>query len=246
MGIVAGTEEARARATLVEMLSRISLGPHAALGVSASATPQDVRAAFLGLTKTFHPARFGRMSPDVQRLSTEVFLGIKGAHEALLKALGVPARTAAAGSGAVVRAPSPDRTSQRIPAVARPVTPPFGVRAVPPRPSSPPQPDAPKRPTGPIPVQPAPAPATEQVELQRALDLMAARNWGAARQAMTALAARSPASKPYRALLCYVRGREAQAAGRPADALLEMQRALQFDPELAQAKAAIAELQGRR
>jgi hypothetical protein len=239
MGIVAGEDEARARATLVEMQSRISLGPHAALGVDEGASPGDVRAAFLGLTKTFHPARFGRMSPEVQRLSNEVFLGIKGAHETLMKLLGVPLRAPATGSGSIARSGSPplaERTTQRMPQLPPQTTPAFGVK-IGARPGTPPQPSG----TGSVPTQPAPQ-LDERVELQRALDLMTARNWNAARQAMTSLAARVPTSKQYRALLCYTRGREAQAAGKGEEAVMELQRALQFDPDLGQAKTALAEV----
>jgi hypothetical protein len=85
----------------------------------------------------------------------------------------------------------------------------------------------------------------ERAALDQALSLIQARNWGTARQVLHTLAARIPQSKQYRALLCFVRGREAQAAGRSEDAVLEFQRALQLDPELAQAKLAIAELRRR-
>jgi hypothetical protein len=233
------------------MQSRISLGPHVALGVDASATPEEIRTAFLGLTKTFHPARFGRMSTEIQKLSNEVFLGIKGAHEALLKTLGVPIRTPASGSGAFPRSasPPPERTTQRIPQispVSRPLTPAFGVK-IGSRPSTPPNtpPSAPP-PTAPAPAASQPAP-NEQVELQRALDLMTARNWSAAQQAVTMLMARTqPAPKQYRALLCYTRGRAAQEAGKREEAVMEMQRALQLDPDLGQAKSALEELLRRR
>lgn len=247
---MAGADEARARATLVEMQSRISLGPHAALGIGEGASPEQVRAAFLTLTKTFHPARFGRMSPDVQRLSNEVFLGIKGAHETLLKMLGVPSRASATGSGSFARStsPPPERTTQRMPALARPVTPPFGVKVGGvPRQGTPPQPDSGRVTATMPPVSQQPQPTVdERLELKRALDLMSARSWSAARQAMTSLAARVPTSKHYRALLCYTRGREAQAAGKGEEAVMELQRALQFDPELGQAKQALAELLRKR
>ena len=250
MEIVAGADEARARATLVEMQSRISSGPHVALGVGEGASPEQVRAAFLALTKTFHPARFGRMSPDVQRLSNEVFLGIKGAHEHLLKMLGVPnSRASATGSGSFPRSasPPPERATQRMPQIARGLTPPFGVRAVGagsevPRPGTPPQPDS-GRVAAPVPAGPN---VDERLELQRALDLLSAQSWAAARQAVTALAARVPTSKHYRALLCYTRGREAQAAGKGEEAVMELQRALQFDPDLGQAKQSLAELLRKR
>jgi hypothetical protein len=232
------------------MQSRISLGPHAALGVDASATPEEIRAAFLGLTKTFHPARFGRMSIEIQKLSNEVFLGIKGAHESLLKTLGVPIRAPASGSGSFPRSasPPPERTTQRIPQISKPLTPAFGVK-IGARPSTPPNlpPNPPSAPPA-IPSPPAGQPAPdERLELQRALDLMTARNWSAARQAVTMMMARTqPPPKQYRALLCYTRGREAQEAGKQEDAVMEMQRALQFDPDLGQAKAALAELLRRR
>jgi hypothetical protein len=89
---VDGEEELRARAVLAEMQMRISQGPYSALSVAESASAEEVRAAFLQLTKQFHPARFGRMSNDVHRLANEVFLGIKGAHDQLIKYLGSSGR----------------------------------------------------------------------------------------------------------------------------------------------------------
>ena len=79
---VAGQDEAQARATLLAMQARLR-DPHDALGLSGSATPAEVRSAFLALTKRFHPARFGRMPAEIQRLANEVFLGLRAAHDAL-------------------------------------------------------------------------------------------------------------------------------------------------------------------
>jgi hypothetical protein len=81
------------------MQSRIAHGPHAALGIGEQASAEQVRTAFLQLTKTFHPARFGRMANDIQRQSNEVFLGIKAAHDALMKALGASRRDAMQSGG---------------------------------------------------------------------------------------------------------------------------------------------------
>jgi hypothetical protein len=86
----------------------------------------------------------------------------------------------------------------------------------------------------------------ERVELQQVLDALGQKNWGAAKALLNGLAARVPASKQYRALLAYTRGREAQTAGRGEDAVMEFQRALQLDPDLQQAKSAMAELLRRR
>lgn len=89
---MAADEELRARAVLAEMQMRIARGPHAALSIPQTATAEQVRAAFLQLTKQFHPARFGRMSGEIHRLANEVFLGIKDAHDQLTKQLGSSGR----------------------------------------------------------------------------------------------------------------------------------------------------------
>jgi hypothetical protein len=105
------------------MQLRISEGPYAALGVSEAASADEVRAAFLVLTKQFHPARFGRMSTEIQRLSNEVFLGIKTAHDQLMKQLGGALRggVGQSGSMAAIRAEGSSRTPTGAnPPVARP------------------------------------------------------------------------------------------------------------------------------
>jgi hypothetical protein len=84
---VAGLDEARARTVLADMQEQLARDPSAALGVRASATAEDVRSAFLELTKQFHPVRFGRMAVDVQKMANEVFLSLRAAHDALAKAL---------------------------------------------------------------------------------------------------------------------------------------------------------------
>jgi hypothetical protein len=76
--------------------------------------------------------------------------------------------------------------------------------------------------------------------------LMEQKNWTAARIALHTLAAKVPQSRTYRAWLCYARGREAYIGGRVDEAVAEMQRALQLEPDLAHAKHALAELQRRR
>ena len=446
------------------MQFRIAEGPTSALNIGEVVTPEEVRAAFLALTKQYHPARFGRLSPEIQKLSNEVFLGIKGAHDHMLKALGSSTAAsrggARAGNGVPHAQHGADGTSrtntprgtQSIPRIegtrdgraSSPViggqtrsTPPMGVpiqsRPGEPRPAtgsmpalarpgesrpttgSPSrdgQPGQPaqrssttgslpqlpqQRPTGSIPVQrpgtPPPAGASqpiaravtpvppgtvpgvgthpvtragtppsssgttqpitpvppgtqpgvggsagsqrmvrvrtatgamfnvpasqvrndrqstpppsrtmtplarpsdgispptqpprptpgiapptqppradnfnpptvrnleppagnygagtfdEEAAFRDAAALMEQKNWLQARQALHALAAKVPQSRTYRAWLCYARGREAYIAGRPDDAILEMQRALQLEPDLAHAKHALAELQRRR
>jgi hypothetical protein len=85
----------------------------------------------------------------------------------------------------------------------------------------------------------------EDAEFRHAMSLLTSKDWSAARLAFHALAAKVPQSRPYRALLCYARGRETQATGRNDDAAMEFQRALQLDPDLQLAKDALREL-GRK
>ncbi|HUJ60467.1 MAG TPA: tetratricopeptide repeat protein, partial [Kofleriaceae bacterium] len=140
-----------------------------------------------------------------------------------------------------------------------PLSPPPRAGTPPQRPGTPPRGDlTPGRPADATPTEPNRAPTApaqpaqrtapvfdERIALQDALNLLGTRNWSGARVALHALAARVPQSKHYRALLCYTRGREAQSVGRFEDALLEYQRALQLDPELAHAKQALAEIRRR-
>ena len=130
-----GDDDARARATLNEMQLRISQGPHAALGVAEAATAEQVRTAFLALTKQFHPARFGRLATDVQKLSNEVFLGIKAAHDQLLKQLGAGKRSMQSGGMPVI---TDAKVSGIMPVVRAPTPAPARPSTPPPRPGTPP------------------------------------------------------------------------------------------------------------
>ncbi|HEX7838312.1 MAG TPA: J domain-containing protein, partial [Kofleriaceae bacterium] len=87
---MAGIDEAGARVALADMQDRLARDPIAALGITASSTPEDARAAFLQLTKRYHPVRFGRMATDIQKLANEVFLALRAAHDAVAKALRRP------------------------------------------------------------------------------------------------------------------------------------------------------------
>ena len=83
-------------------------------------------------------------------------------------------------------------------------------------------------------------------ELVPVYDLMQKGQWEQARSAITALSAKSPGAASYRALLSYTRGREAQLAGDRDVAGVELDTALQLDPDLQLAKTALAELFTRR
>ena len=78
------------------------------------------------------------------------------------------------------------------------------------------------------------------------LDLLQRQQWDQARSALHQLSARDPHSKRVRALEAYARGREAQLDRRFDDARVELQDALELDPDLQVAKTALTELFTRR
>jgi tetratricopeptide (TPR) repeat protein len=266
---VAGLDEAGARAALADMQDRLARDPIAALGIAASATPADARAAFLQLTKKYHPVRFGRMATDVQKLANEVFLALRAAHDTAARTLRRPTIPIAApplppappGSsrGAIVNGragqgppPRPGRPAGP-PDLDPRQSPPRGMPITPvPRPAAP-RPPGPLPPPAPRPATPAPAPARPAETAPASardeavvLDLLQRQQWDQARSALHQLSARDPSSKRIRALVCYARGREAQLDRRLDDARVELQEALELDPDLQVAKTALTELFTRR
>ena len=282
---------------------RLGRDPQEALGLQGSPTALDVRNAFLTLTKTFHPAKFARMAPDIQRLANEVFLSLRAAHDNLSRPSVAPTRK----SGPLPTVQQIRATSPQLPAVGRaptgqlPVVPrapappaqPLGRPSPPPpttqsmRPSPQQQATQPMRPfanprpapTGRTPApepewptrlaQPSPPPGQVRPaqpaqpvrppastapttagggdrELAPILELIKLGQLAAARVALETLTARAPNTPRYQALLHYVRGREAQLAKRVDEARVELQDALQIDPDLALAKTALGELFTRR
>jgi hypothetical protein len=137
--VLVGPDELRARQLLLEMQERLSRDPYDALGLKSS-DAAEVRRAFLHLTKTYHPARFARMSPEIQRLSNEVFLGLRAAHDTMSRQqVKVPAPRST-GAIPIVRAPS---ASGRPPSGTLPTlrptpsaSPPAAPAATPPRAAS--------------------------------------------------------------------------------------------------------------
>jgi hypothetical protein len=262
---VAGLDEASARSVLAAMQDRLARNPASALGVPARASAEEVRAAFLELTKLFHPVRFGRMATDIQKQANEVFLALRAAHDALAKAARhatgplpvTPVRPAAGPASAATPSPAAAPNGARAPlrpmisqahngASAPATAPRLGVpRATPsgspivPA-SGPPRAGNPVRQSG---AQPIVAPAATEAA---AVELLGRQQWEPARTMLHQLRAREPASRRIPALMAYARGREAQLAGRVDDARVELQDALDLDPGLQLAKDALTELFRRR
>lgn len=139
------------------MQERLGRDPFEALGLTTS-DPGEVRGAFLRLTKIYHPARFARMSGDIQRLANEVFLALRAAHDTLSRAQVKVLTARQTGAVPIQRA---SMTGQRPATGAMPVFRPLPVAA--PAPAAnrpPPAPSTPPRTaTGPAsqPAPPAPA-----------------------------------------------------------------------------------------
>ncbi|HEX4417627.1 MAG TPA: hypothetical protein VH165_06990 [Kofleriaceae bacterium] len=313
---MAGIDEPSARSALAAMQDRLARDPTSALGLPANATADDVRAAFLELTKTYHPVRFGRMAIDIQKLSNEVFLALRAAHDTLAKSLrrrsgsmpvvpgsappvpgsqamsppghpgaiaahgppGVPgsggyrtpgppgASGSAAGHAPTLGSPGPRTVSpqplrprtpndsgERPPILPRTITPASGsLKSPSTRPltgaSAPRLPGAqvPARQSGSHAVLTAPPPPAGPQTEAAAIDLLQRQQWDPARSLLHQLQARDPSSKRIRALMCYARGREAQLDRRLDDARVELQDALDLDPDLQLAKTALTELFTRR
>jgi hypothetical protein len=288
---VAEIDEARARSALGAMQDRLVRGPIAALGISASATAEDARSAFLQLTKQYHPVRFGRMAVDIQKQAHEVFLALRAAHDSVLRTLrrgtgpiaisptpvaisGPATAPVSAPHGAPSPSPSPSPSPHGAPPAVS-ANGRGGAQALPMRGPRPPGQDAAGAPTAGLrsgasrpvaapavpvaPVGPAasgrtpgvarPAGSTGPITAQdeaAVVDLLQRQQWNQARSALHQLSARDPGSKRIRALECYARGREAQLDRRLDDARVELQDALDLDPDLQLAKTALTELFTRR
>ena len=243
---MAGQDEVSARALLDDLEQRLARGPHVALGIPASASLPEIRLAFLELAKTYHPTKFARQDPEIQRQATEVFLALRGAYEGLGKEARRQSQPAMP-----ARQPRPN-------APARSPTPVGGIPAMPPpRMTPPPQaqpvPITPARGTS-VPTRPPyannggarAAAGKPEDPLAAILDQVQKGHWEAARSALHILTAKNPTVPRYHAMLAYVRGREAQLARRLDEARVEFMHALQLDPDLDLAKTALGELFTRR
>lgn len=252
-GLLAADDGA-VRAALGQELSRLQKAePATALGVARDASPDDVRARFLALVKVYHPNRFARRPADVVRLANEVFLLLRRAAQRLgERPSGTGGDRVSATDGgthhAAAGTPAPTVAS-RASELSPPTQPRLEVEAALARrrrnrsqPSSTSLTSAP------------PAVTFEmQEKLRRREEEQRERFDGAvadarqgrlpsARNALRALVAESPSSRPYRAHLHYVTGRMHEAAGRTGEAITEYDRALGFDPDFDAARRSRAAL----
>lgn len=242
-------DEKQARHLLAEMQSRLARSSYDALEIPAGTPgPEQVRAAFFRLTKTFHPLKFAQMAPDVQKLANEVFLSLRAAHDSLARPAKQPNRTGSmpALQKAEARPPTPTSGSRPLDrpgaAVAKPaVTPASSSSTQMPAQRPPMAPATRLTPPGGAPIQTA----SSDAELAGIEDLLQKQQWDAARKRLDALIAKDPKPR-YKALVQYSFGREAQLARKVDEARDKLLDALEIDKDLLLAQKALAELHTRR
>lgn len=247
-----GDQEVRSR--LRSELDRLGeADPFQALRLAYDAETADVRAAFLAVTKEFHPSRFARRDRDIVRQANEVFLRLKAAYDRLhTEDALVLARTRHADGNGRVRAraatvpASPRARTEGDAAPADPVASPRAAGKRRPRSS-----ECAAR--GTEPPAERPASVVEQVlqRNQRDQELFdEARvhcnehRWSEARRLYHQLAVDNSHVKRYRVHMHHAWGREHQQAGRVAEARAEYRRALDLQPSFGPAERALAELPG--
>jgi hypothetical protein len=252
------------RAALGQELIRLQAAePAAALGLSPSASADEIRARFLALVKLYHPNRFARRPADVVRLANEVFLHLRRAHQRMGdRGSATSERVAAATATAAGTAPpaafarAADISPPTQPKLTRPadISPPTQPRlevdaALARRRRARSQPTGATNGNPSAGSSPPSSPAALEVldKVRRREEeqkerfesaVMDARQGRlpSARATLRALVHESPSARQYHAYLHYVTGRMHESAGRHSEAASEYDRALTFDPALEAAK----------
>jgi curved DNA-binding protein CbpA len=254
--------------TLRHELARLDhADPFATLGLGYEADGDAIRAAFLKLTKVYHPSRYARMERDVFRLANEVFLRVKDAYtrlshpatrEQVRREHGPQAATAVEALGRAPTSPAPTTTAESAATRSRPSTQPPPTRA-------------PARPTPAVTPPPAPdvaaaeagkrtkRPSSEVVpdalrdtvrkrseEFELALKLSRDGRLTEARQRLQKIAAEDPQNKKFRVHMHYLWGLEHEEAGQIENARAELLRVVKLDPEFKRAHEALDRLPGKK
>lgn len=236
------------RARLGAELERLGgADPFQALGVGYDADAAAVRAAFLAVTKQFHPSRFARRDRDIVRQANEVFLRLKAAYDQLRTDEGLTrARERHTGGSGEVRsraatAPaSPRARTETDPPAPAAGTGSAGNRDRTARGSEPPPSDTGKAPS--VVEQVLERNKRDQAQFDEARTLSEAGRWAEARRIFHQLAVDNSHVKRYRVHMHHAWGREHQQAGRVEEARAEFRRALDIDPAFAEAHTALAGL----
>jgi len=163
---LAAAEDELLAALTSELESLRKLNPFQVLGVGYEAGDAEIRSAFAGLTKRYHPDRFTRYtSQELRGLAAEIFILIRDAYRRLGDEPSRAKALQAAGARPVVKVP----TLRPAPSIPPPVA--AAAKATPPAPpprvpvgSPPPPVIAPSRATT---ADPAPAPVVKPPDTER-------------------------------------------------------------------------------
>ena len=205
--------------------------PFAVLGLGSPSTKEQLRAAFLTATKTYHPNRFARRSDTIRDVANRLFVRMKKAYEQALEKAPVSSHSAPPAPAA------PPLSENR--AVRRRVTAPrWPVRTR----------MGPKPPCTPesIVEEVSKREQDREKQFEMALAKLMRGECEAARKCFHQLAAECPSEKKYRAYMHYARGREWAAANEHSRAVAEYQRALSLEPELQMARSAMNNLSKKK
>jgi tetratricopeptide (TPR) repeat protein len=228
--------------------------PWAVLGLTAEAQLDAARAAFLGMSKRYHPHAYARFdTPEVSRLATEIFIAHKKAFSALQTTLkSAPATTSAnapvSQPGAGARVAVPPKTSLRAPPVPQIdiAFPPAPAAAPAPQPSLRPKPAVrsssswppPKQPSQPPPRASAPTPpisARRASDAERAIGAgvkhLAASRFDDAAVEFERARALHPGGRDPELWLRVCHARHAKAEGQRDETLAFYREVLELDPE---------------
>lgn len=239
--------DADVEARLTEVLAEVSANqdPCARLGCD---TPEEARAAFLAVSKSFHPNRFARRPEEIRRLASEVFLLLKESYEEVqsraqeekLTSLRDAARakanaprtvaSRATGSDSPEREDLRERRRDQLRKKLQGTTPqPSAVKK---------RPTAQIRAATPSEVEPS----GEEERFERARSLLQEGDLNAASTAFRELAIARTQEKRFRLYMHYTQGRIHQREGRHDEARSEYKRALGLDASFAPALQSMSSL----
>ncbi|MBK7076114.1 MAG: DnaJ domain-containing protein [Myxococcales bacterium] len=256
---VAAAEDELLAALTSELDSLRRLNPFQVLGVGYEAGDAEIRAAFAGLTKRYHPDRFTRYtSQELRGLAAEIFILIRDAYRRLGDEASRAKALQAAGARPVVKVPT------LRPGPSIPPPPIAGAKAAPPAPpprmpagSPPPPVIAPPRAATADPPPSAKAPDTERrpmqvappslgedpkVDFRSADGLLEAGRYDEALAVFKIYTRKNPGDRTARAGIELAEGLRALAQRDRLEAAQRFEAVLEIDPTNERAARELAEM----
>ncbi len=256
---VAAAEDELLAALTSELDSLRKLNPFQVLGVGYEAGDAEIRAAFAGLTKRYHPDRFTRYtSQELRGLAAEIFILIRDAYRRLGDEASRAKALQAAGARPVVKVPTlrPGPSIPPPPTVAGKAPPPAPPARMPAG-SPPPPVIAPSRATTADPPASAKAPDTERrpmqvappslgedpkVDFRSADGLLEAGRYDEALAVFKIYTRKNPGDRTARAGIELAEGLRALAQRDRLEAAQRFEAVLEIDPTNERAARELAEM----